>query len=411
MYSSILPKRAREAYRRSRWKDRLDARTTTLLDRGYSTATLRIRLPKWVDFAGQFDASDLPTDIESPEVRAYIEARSRGSRNVRSAVRTALRLFLEPEDKVALRLRRPPGPSTPLYEEHVPPYLVFSRQHRGRCPSPGEEGVLRVFFTTLDRREIEFIGEVGLVEIRDYLAGQGHLARSSVAWQASVLRSFFRFLAMRGLVRADLAKLIESPRRYRLSKPPEVLDEETVERLLATVDRLTPLGKRNYAMFLLAARYGMRPSDIRSLCLDDIHWREGRIGMVQTKTQRLLELPLLDDIDDALVDYLQHGRPDCSAREVFVRHRAPIRPLVTCSSLWFAMQTAFETIGATPTSGPKGLSLMRHSVASRMLANGVPMDTISDVLGHASIEATRIYAHVDIQGLRSVALSAREVCP
>jgi site-specific recombinase XerD len=411
MYSSILPKRALAAYRCSPWKDRLDARATTLLDRGYSTGTLRIRLPKWVDFAGQFETSDLPSDLESAEVRAYIETRSCGSRNVHSAVRTALRLFLEPEDKVSLRLRPPPGPSTALYDEHVPPYLVFARQHRGRCPSRGEEGVLRAFFAKLERGGIEVIGELGLVEIRDYLAGQGHLARSSVAWQASILRSFFRFLAMRGLVRTDLARLIESPKRYRLSKPPEVLDEETVERLLAVIDRSTPIGKRDYAMLLLAARYGMRPSDIRGLCLDDIYWREGRIGMVQTKTQRPLELPLLDDVDDALVDYLRHGRPECSARQVFVRHRAPIRPLVTCSSLWFALQTAFETVGATPASGPKGLSLMRHSVASRMLAQGVPMDTISDVLGHASIEATRIYAHVDIQGLRSVALSAAEVCP
>lgn len=410
MYSSILPKRAREAYRRTRWKDRLDGRATTLLERGYSTATLRIRLPKWVDFVGLFESRDLPADIECPEVRAYIDRLSRDRANVRSAVRTALRLLLEPEDKISLRLRRPPRPSSPLYEAHVPAYLDFARRHRGRSPSPSDEWVLNAFFAGLDARGVDDIGDVGVIEIRDYLDGQVHLARSSVALQASVLRGFFRFLAMCGTGRPELERLIESPRRYRLSKPPPVLDEQTVERIIEAVDRSTPLGKRNYAMLLLAARCGMRPSDIRGLCLDDIRWRERRIVLVQTKTQRPLELPLLDDVDDGLVDYLRHGRPSCSAREVFVRHRAPIGPLVTCSSLWTALQAAFCATGTTPASGPKGISLMRHSLASRMLAQGVPMDTISDVLGHVSVESTRVYAHVDIQSLRSVALSAEEVC-
>jgi len=411
MFSSILPKRAQTAYQQSRWKNYIDARAKSLLDRGYSNGTLRIRLPKWVDFANQFESVDLPTDTAHPDVRAYIEKQSRESRNVRSAIRTALRLFLEPEGKAVLRLRPSPAPSTMLFKEHVPPYLIFSRQHRGRCQSPWVESLLKAFFDWVDQHGIKAVEGVGVVEIRGYLAEQGHLARSTVAGQASILRSFFRYLAMSGLVRPELAKLIESPRRYRLSKPPHLLDQETIKGLLAMIDRSTPIGRRNYAMLLLAARYGMRPSDIRDLRLDDIHWREGRIEKVQTKTQRPLELPLLADVNDALVDYLQHGRPACSAREVFVRHRAPIRPLVTCSSLWFAMQSAFETTDSTPASGPRGVCLLRHSLASRMLAQGVPMDTISDVLGHASVEATRIYAHVDIKGLRSVALSAEEVGP
>jgi len=194
MYSSILPKRAREAYRCTRWKDRLDARATTLIERGYSSATLRIRLPKWVDFVGQFESRDLPTDIECPEVRAYIDRRSHDSANVRSAVRTALRLLLEPEDEISLRLRRPPRSSSPLYEAHVPAYLDFARRHCGRSPSSSDEWVLNAFFTGLNARGIDDIGDVGVIEVRDYLDSQVHLARR-FTWRARRWPCRLRFYA------------------------------------------------------------------------------------------------------------------------------------------------------------------------------------------------------------------------
>jgi len=214
---------------------------------------------------------------------------------------------------------------------------------------------------------------------------------------------------MKGTIPTVRAMTIESPRLYRLSQPPQVLDDETVERLLGAVDRSTAIGKRDYAVLLLAARYGMRPSDIRGLQLPNIDWRGQRIVFVQSKTQRPLELPLLDAVDNALVDYLRHGRPACNAREIFVRHHRPIGPIAATCSLWDAMQHAFKAAGIEPPDGQRGLYLLRHSTATRMLRQGVSFDTISDVLGHASVESTRIYAQVDIAGLRSVALSAGEV--
>jgi integrase/recombinase XerD len=194
-----------------------------------------------------------------------------------------------------------------------------------------------------------------------------------------------------------------------MSPPPQVLDDETVERLLGAVDRSTAIGKRDHAVLLLAARYGMRASYIRRLQLPNIDWRGQRIVFVQSKSQRPLELPLLADVDHALVDYLGHGRPACKAREVFVRHHRPIGPLTASVSFWDAMQHAFKAAGMEAPNGQRGLYLLRHSAATRMLRQGVSFDTISDVLGHASVESTRIYAQVDIAGLRSVALSSGEV--
>jgi site-specific recombinase XerD len=193
------------------------------------------------------------------------------------------------------------------------------------------------------------------------------------------------------------------------AEPPQVLDHEMVEHLLGSVDRSTALGKRNYAMLLLAARYGLRASDIRSLHFEDVRWREQRIAILQSKTQRLLELPLLADVEEALVDYLRTGRPECPERVIFVRHPAPIRALAPRNGLWTVMQRALKAAGMKLDHPQRGLHLLRHSLATRMLTKGVALKTIADLLGHDSMETTRRYAQVDLAGLRSVALSEAEV--
>ena len=106
---------------------------------------------------------------------------------------------------------------------------------------------------------------------------------------------------------------------------------------------------------------------------------------------------------------MRHGRPACNVREIFVRHCIPIQALSRLNSLWDIMQQAFYTAGITPPKGRRGLYLLRHSAATRMLGHGASFDTISDVLGHASAETTRIYAQVDFEALRTVALSEAEV--
>jgi integrase len=145
------------------------------------------------------------------------------------------------------------------------------------------------------------------------------------------------------------------------------------------------------------------------LRFDQVHWREQRIDLVISKTQRRLELPLVDDVDGALVSYIRHGRPACDAREIFVRHVAPISPLAGRNSLWSVMHRAVESAGIRISSGERGLRILRHTAATRLLQRGVPFDTISDILGHASVDTTRRYAQVDFAALRMVALSQADV--
>jgi integrase/recombinase XerD len=224
------------------------------------------------------------------------------------------------------------------------------------------------------------------------------------------LRGFLTYLQLEGRLEADLSSAIELPPMYSITQPPQVLSAETVERLLTSVDQSTPLGKRDLAMLLLAARYGLRSADIRGLRLDHVHWREERIALVQSKTQRQLELPLLADVEHALVSYLRGGRPACEAREIFVRHLAPISPLSRRNNLWPVMRRALSAARIEIANGERGLRLLRHCAATSLLRCGVRLETISDILGHSSVDTTRRYAQVDLASLRSVALSENDVC-
>jgi site-specific recombinase XerD len=389
----------------------MEARAGTLLARGYLPRTVGQHLTEWVDFARHYETeAGLPTDVSDPAVVAYLDRRCRCRKEGHRHVRAALRLLLAGEEWVR-RLPSPRPPTSTLYDASVPTYLSFIRQHRGRRSTRAVEWVLQQFFGWLAASGVEDLATLAPTHLRDYLASLGHLQRSTVAEHASGLRCFLRYLAMQGVVPPGIALSVEPPRLYRMSQPPPVLDEKTIGHLIEAADRSTATGKRDYAVLLLAARYGMRPCDIRGLRLNDVHWRQRRIVLVQSKTQRPLELPLLDDVDKALVDYLRHGRPACDAREIFVRHYVPIQPLSRFNNLWDVMQRSFRAAGITPPKGRRGLYLLRHSAATRMLGQGASFDTISDVLGHASVETTRIYAQVDLAALRTVALSAAEVCP
>lgn len=303
-----------------------------------------------------------------------------------------------------------PDPRTgePTVGDFIPTYLDFVRRHRGRRTTHQLDNGLNRFRDWLADNGVSDPRRLTGVHIRDFISSLDRFRPATIAVHASALRGFLSYLHLESATEVDFSHAVERPRMYRWSEPPAVLDPETVERVLAAPDRSTPFGKRDYAILLLAARYGLRSSDIRSLRFEDIRWRERRIALLQSKTQRPLELPLLADVGDALVDYIREGRPACDAREIFVRHRPPIAALAKRNNLWPVMEKALKAAGVE-VSGRQGLRLLRHSLATRMLAGGIPLGAISDVLGHSSVEVTARYTQVDWPGLRSVALSEAEV--
>jgi len=233
-----------------------------------------------------------------------------------------------------------------------------------------------------------------LQQARRYSAGQTQLI-------ATALRSFFRFLLQQALITTDLAQCVPAPARRRLSTLPKFISADDVELLLHCVDQKTPEGRRNYAILQLLARLGLRAAEVAALTLNDLDWDAGEI-IVRGKGGRYDRLPLPDEVGQALANYLRDGRPSCSTRRVFVRHRAPQRGFANGEAVGTIVHRALDRAGLHPAH--KGAHLLRHSLATRLLRNGASLAEIGELLRHRDLNTTQIYAKVDESALRRLAL-------
>ncbi len=239
--------------------------------------------------------------------------------------------------------------------------------------------------------------------IESYTAKIGkRLSRGTLQHEIGALRGFLRFLSTDGRVPTGLDCQIDTPRLYRLEQLPRALPWETVRTLLKSADRTSPMGLRDYAMFLLIATYGLRASEIVAISLDDIRWRQRILRIHQRKTSSPLELPLTNEVLAALVKHLKRTPPPAPYRRAFLRMRAPMG-LLKPTAVTEAFQALVRKSGLPiPYQGPHCL---RHSYAVHLLKNGTPLKTIGDILGHRTAESTSMYLRLATGDLREVALA------
>jgi site-specific recombinase XerD len=214
------------------------------------------------------------------------------------------------------------------------------------------------------------------------------------------LRSFLRFLFQTGRIKSNLAGAVPAVPVSHLSDLPRFLQADQVEKVLRCCDRRTKIGKRDYAVLLLLARLGLRSGEVTKLTLDDIAWTSGEI-LVRGKGARLDKLPLLQDVGEAVADYLQKGRPHCASRHVFIRCRAPYVGLLGASTIGSLVLRALAR--AQIRSHHRGSHVFRHSLATRMLERGASLEQISQVLRHQNVQTTEVYAKVNLVALRRLA--------
>ena len=216
----------------------------------------------------------------------------------------------------------------------------------------------------------------------------------------SYLRSFFRFLLEQGEIDVDLVGAVPSAASPRLAGVPKTLSAEQVKQTLASCDRQTSMGRRDYAILLLVAHLGLRACEVARLQLDDLHWRTGEL-IVRGKGSTVEALPLLADVGKALAIYIEKDRPECEARRVFMRMRAPVVPIASRGTVTTIVRDAMNRAGLdVPVRGPH---VFRHSLATNMLRGGASMSEIGTVLRHRSPATTEIYAKVDFASLRRLA--------
>jgi integrase/recombinase XerD len=301
----------------------------------YANEVLRQHLHEWLRFSKYLDerGSHLP-DVSADTVHQYMVERTSGKSASRSRVlRASIRIFLETDEQGKFRRRVGSPAVTPAWFAPIlAPYLQFVKIHRGLAPKTTRKYIqkLSAFALYLEGAGVKELGGIAPRHVREFYENAEGPARRSYG---STLRVFFRWAAVQGWLSGALRDAVPRPRQYRYVNLPDVLGQAEQDRILGAVDRSTPLGRRDYAVLLLAARYGLRPCDIRQLTLDDIHWRDGRIDLQQLKTGRQLVLPLLHDVADALSEYLRDGRPASKNRIIFLRHCAPFEPFAAENNL------------------------------------------------------------------------------
>ena len=399
-------------YRTSSHKQRMDQVGSSLLELRYANEVIRQHLHEWLRFSRHLEERGLPLPATCTDtVGQYVARRMAKTSASRSRVlRASVRIFLDTDERGQFRRRVGSPPVTPdWFAPILTPYLLFVQTHRGLAAKTARKYTqkLSAFAQYLERAGITELDRITPEHIREFYENDNNNApRRSYG---STLRVFFRWAAAQGWLSSSLRDAVPRPRQYRYVSLPDVLDQGEVDRVLAAVDRSTPLGRRDYAVLVLAARYGLRPCDIRRLTLDEIDWRESRIDLRQVKTGRPLVLPLLPDVADALSAYLLDGRPVSANRTVFLRHCAPFEPFAAENNLARIMGEALRRAGLADRPGRRGLYLFRHTLATRLLATGHPLKAIADVLGHASTQTTYGYTRVEVAGLRGVAISEEEV--
>jgi integrase/recombinase XerD len=223
----------------------------------------------------------------------------------------------------------------------------------------------------------------------------------------SSLRTFFHYLYENGYTLKNYAYIVPKDSYRQRTKIPSSYTEEEIQKILKSIDRGNPKGKRDYAMILLAARLGLRAQDICDLTFSNLIWEKSIIEIYQHKTNKKNILPLLEDVGIAIIDYLKYARPEHESNIVFLRLVAPIGKLEAStlhSIVTQHMQRARIKIDNGKKHGPHAL---RHSLASMLLEKNVSLPVISEVLGHTNSKSTSIYLNIDVNQLRKCSLNPR----
>lgn len=224
------------------------------------------------------------------------------------------------------------------------------------------------------------------------------------------LRGFFKFLFEKGIIPTNIATFIPKDNYQKQAKLPSYYTEEEIEKLLKSVDRGNIVGKRDYAILVLAAYLGLRASDIARLRFENLSWDQNTIILKQYKTGKNISLPLLPVVGNALLDYIQYGRPKSDEQYIFLLVISPFLP-VRPQTIAGMINRRFSYAGFKSTNRRHGGHALRHSLVKELLNNRQSLPVISEVLGHKNTTSTRHYIRIDTESLGQCAMEVPVVNP
>lgn len=268
---------------------------------------------------------------------------------------------------------------------------------------------LRSFYEFLGSRNLRGVHEITAQLISDYavtLQGDSPVYNKH---RLATLRHYFQFLHRSGLLEQDWSHFVPKVIVAINRNVPALWEKADLEKLLKSVDRGSPAGKRNYAIILLVIQLGFRISDVANLRLDSLKWERSEIELIQHKTHHRIVQPMPKDVGWAIIDYIRYGRPKVDEPYVFLTVNAPYAQLAP-GSIGCILDRQMRRCGIQKNPGiTSGMHSLRHALARRLLEEGTPLSTVVDVMGHVQYDSATPYLKVDIDGLRTCALSLSEV--
>ena len=384
----------------------LETFVTRLESIGYARSSVRVRLNIVADLGEWMKRSDIPLASMSDEVaRRFIARRRRrlppGS--TRATVHYLLAMMAELD---LLRAQQPTRPrrDTSALGRLQRDYACYLTKERGLAPASVTDcwySALRFVraYSRGGRVRFKCVTEFDVTMFLSNVAAKGSRRRAQT--EASLLRTFFRYLLQRGLIDRDLAAAVPRIPNWALAGVPRYISASDVERLVQAPDRNTALGRRDRAILRLMARLGLRAVEVIALQLDDVDWRAGEL-LIRGKGQRHERVPLPAEVGQALAEYVRKDRRG-PTRRLFVRSIAPRIAFVDGQAVNEAIRRAARRVGMSMPPNRVGSHVLRHSLATNMLRGGASMREIGELLRHRSPQSTAIYAKVDIEGLRTIA--------
>ena len=332
-------------------------------------------------------------------------ARSRGTCSVPCHAVRALSCALGAMGAQVPAWREPSRRSASARSSIVRGFVEYRLCHRGvaKATTLSDARVASAFLRFLRSRRRR-IAAVRVADLDDFVLGlASKWAPKTVAGDCSTLRALLRFLHATGRLPVDLAACVVAPRIRSFDRPPRALPWRDVRRILRAIDVRRPLGRRDFALFLMMATYGMGAGEVCGLTLDDIDWTARTVRIRRPKTGVVTLLPLLDPVARALARYLRDERPaHAQNRAVFVSDHLPHRRLACSTTIWHRLRGYARAAGVHADF--LGTHVFRHAHATRQIEGGASVKVVGDIMGHRRPSSTSVYTRSAILHLRAVSL-------
>lgn len=386
------------------FRDCIDLYAARLRKDGYSTVTARysVRIVncfiQWMIRHG-FDCGDISDQL----VHRFFRDEDRGC-GLRGGDPAAIDRFMEVllgAGIVAPAASHPPSPADQILGR----FRAYLDHRHGLSARSCTAYIkfTRPFLRDMSITEPDDFARLTTADVLGYVERRARDASAATAVaMCSRLRSFLRYLHVKGLIEHDLAACVPSVKKWRFTALPTYLSAEQLELVLQCCDRSTASGRRDYAVLLLLSRLGLRAQEVATLTLDDIDWRAGQFR-IQGKGRQPAIMPLPPDVGAAIAAYLQSGRPVSDHRQLFLRAYPPHSGFPPATGIRDIAARALRRARINDIAH-RGSHIFRHSLATELLGSGAALTQISQVLRHRDHNTTRIYAKVDLASLRTLSL-------